>query len=113
MKNTVSSLLNEWKNIKAADYRLVNIAAKKVSEKLLDRVRVEVTEAGDRTPLEKLLREIGGNLAPALARLRTLDKLSLPEFAKCCRKGKESLMKNYGLPPVPLRGLQGPTLNYS
>ena len=107
------SLLNEWKNIKAADYRLVNIAAKKVSEKLLDRVRVEVTEAGDRTPLEKLLREIGGNLAPALGRLRTLNKLSLPEFAKCCRKGKESLMKNYGLPPVSLRGLQGPTLNYS
>ena len=91
-------LLSEWEDIKASEYREIESAARKVSKKLRDRVRVEVTMAGSRDPLEQLLREIGGNLAAALDRLRGLDQLSLPEFAQRCREGKESLMKNYGLP---------------
>ena len=91
-------LLSEWEDIKASEYREIETAARKVSKKLRDRVRVEVTMAGSREPLEQLLREVGGNLAAALDRLRGLDQLSLPEFAQRCREGKESLMKNYGLP---------------
>ena len=91
-------LLSEWEDIKASEYREIESAARKVSKKLRDRVRVEVTMAGSREPLEQLLREVGGNLAAALDRLRGLDQLSLPEFAQRCREGKESLMKNYGLP---------------
>ena len=91
-------LLSEWEDIKASEYREIESAARKVSKKLRDRVRVEVTMAGSRDPLEQLLREIGGNLAAALDRLLGLDQLSLPEFAQRCREGKESLMKNYGLP---------------
>ena len=91
-------LLSEWVDIKASEYREIESAARKVSKKLRDRVRVEVTMAGSREPLEQLLREVGGNLAAALDRLRGLDQLSLPEFAQRCREGKESLMKNYGLP---------------
>ena len=91
-------LLSEWEDIKASEYREIESAARKVSKKLRDRVRVEVTMAGSRKPLKRLLREVGGNLAAALDRLRGLDQLSLLEFAQRCREGKESLMKNYGLP---------------
>lgn len=91
-------LLSEWEDIKASEYREIQSAAKKVSRKLRDRVRVEVTMAGNRDPLEQLLREVGGNLSAALERLRSLEQLSLPEFAQRCREGKEALMQHYGLP---------------
>lgn len=91
-------LLAEWEDIKASEYRQIQSAAKKVSRKLRDRVRVEVTMAGNRDPLEQLLREVGGNLSAALDRLRSSEQLSLPDFAQCCREGKESLMERYGLP---------------
>ena len=92
------NLLAEWEDIKAAEYRLIETAAKRVSRKLRDRVQVRVKMAGNREPLEQLLREVGGNLAAALERLRAQDQLSLPELAQRCRDGKESLMKHYNLP---------------
>ena len=91
-------LLSEWEDIKASEYREIQSAAKKVSRKLRERVRVEVTMAGNRDPLEQLLREVGGNLNAALERLRLLEQLSLPDFAQRCREGKEALMQQYGLP---------------
>ena len=93
------NLLSEWEDIKASEYRQTETAAKRVSRKLRDRVSVEVKMAGNRVPLEQLLREVGGNLAAALQRLRGLDQLSLPELAQRCREGKESLIKHYRLPP--------------
>ena len=92
------NLLSEWEDIKASEYREIESAAKKVSRKLRDRVRVEVTMAGNRDPLYQLLREIGGNLSAALNRLQGIEQLSLPEFAQRCRESKESLMNNYGIP---------------
>ena len=105
-------LLAEWEDIKAAEYRQIETAAKRVSRKLRDietaakrvsrklrdRVRVRVTMAGNRDPLEQLLRdEVGGNLAAALERLRGQEQLSLPELAQRCREGKEALIKHYKL----------------
>lgn len=92
------NLLAEWEDIKAAEYRLVGTASKRVSRKLRDRVQVRVTMAGNRDPLERLLREVGGNLAAALERLRTHDQLSLRELAQRCREGKEALRTHYRLP---------------
>ena len=57
---TRRKLLSEWEDIKASEYRAIESAAKRVSGKLRDRVRVEVTMAGNRDPLETLLREVGG-----------------------------------------------------
>jgi len=91
-------LLSEWEDIKAGEYREIETAARRVSRKLRDRIRVEVTMAGNRDPLEKLLREVGGNLAAALDRLKSEDQLSLPELAQRCRDGKESLVEHYKLP---------------
>ncbi len=93
------NLLSEWEDIKAREYREIQNAGRKVSNKLPNRVRVEVAMAGDRTPLEGVLREVGGNLAAAFGRLREQDQLSLPEFTGLCREGKEALMKKYNFPP--------------
>ena len=90
------NLLAEWEDIKATEYREIETAAGHVSKKLLDRVRVQVTMSENREPLEKLLREVGGNLAAALDRLRSP---SLPELAQRCREGKDSLMEHYQFPP--------------
>ena len=67
-------LLSEWEDIKATEYRETEAAARKVSNKLLNRVRVEITMSkGNREPLEHLLREeVGGNLAAAFERLRRM-----------------------------------------
>ena len=92
------NLLVEWEDIKAAEYRQVETAAKRVSRKLSDRVQVRVKMAGNRDPLERLLREVGGNLAAALERLRGHDQLSLPELAQRCREGKDALRTHYKLP---------------
>lgn len=91
-------LLSEWEDTKASEYRELQNAASKVSRKLRDRVRVDVTMAGNREPLEQLLREVGSNLSTALERLRSIDQLSLRDFAQRCREGKDSLMKHYALP---------------
>ena len=106
-------LLAEWEDIKASEYREFENAAKKVSRKLRDRVRVEVTMAGNREPLEQLLREVGGNLSAALERLRLLEQLSLPDLAQRCREGKEALMKHYGLPVGSAEELPKRTLTCS
>jgi hypothetical protein len=93
-------LLTEWEDMKAAEYRGTERAARKVSKKLRDRVRVEVTMAGNREPLERLLRDqIGGNLNAALDRLRDRNELSLPDLAARCREGKEALVQYFSLPP--------------
>ncbi len=91
-------LLAEWEDIKAAEYRRIDTAAGQISKRLRDRVRVAVTMAGNREPLEHLLGEVGGDLAAALDRLRSQDQLSLPELAQRCREGKASLMEHYNLP---------------
>jgi len=91
-------LLSEWEDIKAKEYREYQNAAKKVSRSLRNRVQVDVTMAGNRDPLDQLLREVGGNLSAALERLRSLEQLSLPDFAQRCREGKDALMQHYGLP---------------
>ncbi len=92
-------LLSEWEDTKAAHYRAIDTAAKKVSRKLRDRVRVDVQMAGNIEPLERLLREkIGGNLTAALERLKNRPQLSLPDLAARCREGRHALTEHYGIP---------------
>ncbi|MDE0302258.1 MAG: phosphoesterase [Gammaproteobacteria bacterium] len=92
-------LLAEWSDLQANDFRKIDDAAKLVSKKLKDRVRVKVQMAGNREPLYDLLRELGGNLSAAIERLQNTTHLSLPEFAERCQEGKEALMEHYGFPP--------------
>jgi predicted ATPase len=92
-------MIADWEDTKAGEYRGIAQAAKKVSRKLRNRVRVEVAMSGNREPLERLLREeIGGNLNAALDRLRDRDQLSLPDLAARCREGKDALVQHLALP---------------
>ena len=104
-------LVLEWEDVKAREYREIAAAARKISRKLRDRVRVEVTMAGNREPLEGVLRTIKGNLAAALERLRKVDQLSLSELSERSRKGKESLISAYGFPPGAAERIAGAGLD--
>ena len=95
------SLLTEWEEVKAAEFRLLDRAAGGVNRKLRNRVQVRVTAAGNREPLFEVLRaEIGGRLSEAIDQLRKEPDLSLPRFVKCCRDGSEAVQDAYSIPPA-------------
>ncbi len=100
------TLLAEWVDLKAKEFRLLDQAARNVNRKLRDHVQVEVTAAGDREPLIELLRsEVGGNLANTIEKLKSSDSLSLIDLAGTCRDGAEDLQTKYGLTPVQARNI--------
>ena len=95
------NFLAEWEDLKTAAYRQLDRAAKKVNKALADRVRVQVTSAGNREPLFQLLREqVGGRLGEAVDALKKRDSLSLKEFADACRTGRDALAQNFAIPPA-------------
>ena len=104
-------LVGEWEDVKAREYREIAAAARKISRKLRDRVRVEVTMAGNREPLEGVLRTVKGNLAAALERLRKVDQLVPARAFGALPEGKESLISAYGLPPGAAERIAGAGLD--
>ena len=99
--NRRRSLLAEWEDLKALEFRRLDDAAQGVNKKLRDRVQVEVTAASDRDPLFKLLREkVGGRLSEATESLRDVRDLSLTQFVEACRSGAEALNKMFGITPA-------------
>ncbi len=95
------ALLAEWEDFKAGEFRRLDRAAKKVNQKLRDKVQVEVTAAGDREPLFRILRdEVGGRLSEAIDSLARAKALSLPQFVEACRTGTDALNKAYGVTPA-------------
>ena len=106
--NQRRTLLAEWEDVKAAEFRTLDEAARKVSKQLRNRVQVEVTGAGNREPLFKLLRdEIGGRMSEAVESLRNASELSLTQFVDACRSGSEALRKTYGITPGQAERLAG------
>ncbi len=94
--NRRKSLLAEWEDVKAEEFRLLDQAARKVDKKLTGRVRVAVTAAGDRKPLIEVLRnEVGGRLSEALEVLSNAQELSLSDFVARCRSGAEDVQRQY------------------
>lgn len=96
------ALLAEWEDLKAEEFRRLDRAAKKVNQKLRDNVQVEVTAAGDREPLFRMLRdEVGGRLSEAIESLAHVQALSLTQFVEACRAaGTATLNKAYGITPA-------------
>lgn len=95
------NLLSEWEDIKAGELRRLERAAKKVSRRLHGRVSVEVTAAGNREPLFKLMREqVGGRLSEAIDIVRQEKSFSLPAFADACREGRDSISQKFAIPPA-------------
>ena len=95
------SLLAEWEDFKAQEFRRLDGAANGVNKKLRGRVQVEVTAAGDREPLFNLLRDkVGGRLSEAIESLRGVRDLSLTQFVEACRSGAEALHRTFGITPA-------------
>jgi len=95
------ALLAEWEDLKAEEFRRLDRAAKKVNQKLRDKVQVEVTAAGDREPLFRTLRdEVGGRLSEAIESLARVQGLSLTQFVEACRTGTDALNKAYSITPA-------------
>lgn len=95
------NLLAQWEDFKAEEFRRIDRAAKNVSRKLHERVQVDVTAAGDREPLFRVLRdEVGGRLSEAIETLRGVADLSLPRFVDAARTGAGELTKAFGIPPA-------------
>jgi hypothetical protein len=93
------ALLLEWENVKADEFRRFDRAAKRVSQRLRDRVQVDVTAAGDREPFSRILREeVGGRLSEAIETLRQAKDLSLTQFVEACRMGAGELAKRFRIP---------------
>jgi DNA repair ATPase RecN len=95
------ALLAEWEDFKAEEFRRLDRAAKKVKQKLRDKVQVEVTAAGDREPLFRTLRdEVGGRLSEGIESLARVQALSLTQFVEACRAGTDALNKTFGITPA-------------
>lgn len=95
------ALLAEWEDTKAEEFRRLDRAAKKVNQKLRNKVQVEVAAAGDREPLFRTLRdEVGGRLSEAIDSLARVQALSLTQFVEACRAGTGALNKAYSISPA-------------
>lgn len=95
------NLLIDWENAKAEEFRLLDRAAKQVGNRLRDRVQVEVTAAGDREPLFRILRDrVGGRLSEAIESLRQARDLSLTQLVEACRAGPDEITKRFGITPA-------------
>ena len=91
-------LLAEWEDLKAAEFRLLDRAAKKVGRRLRNRVQVEVTAGGNREPLRRLLcEEVGGRLSEAIETIAKVEEFSLTHFVASCRKGADALQIRYSV----------------
>jgi energy-coupling factor transporter ATP-binding protein EcfA2 len=92
------NLLIDWEDLKTAEFRNLEKAAKKVNNKLGKQVRVKVFFCGDREPLFDMLREkIGGHLSETIVTLRERDDFSLLEFIATCRKGATELQNKFNI----------------
>jgi PHP family Zn ribbon phosphoesterase len=90
-------LIAKWDTAKAEDYRELQRAARKVSKRLKNRVRVDVRPSISLGELEAVIRNhCPGNLNQALERLRNEDNFSLTDFAAAIIEGPASLVGKYG-----------------
>lgn len=98
------SLLVDWEDLKAKEFRAIEKTAKKVNKRLNKQVRVKVSFCGDREPLFEILRQrIGGRLSEAIDTLKRNEELSLPAFVEICRKGAIELQNRFNITPDQAR----------
>ena len=94
-------MLAKWDAAKAEDFRELQKAARKVSKRLKDRVRVSVRPSASLDELEAVIRKhCSGNISQALERLRNKEDLGLTDFGSAITEGAPSLIKKYGFSQV-------------
>lgn len=90
-------LLRQWAERKAAQFRSLEKAARRVSKLLAGSVRVSVVFQGDREPLWQALRKLGGRLAETIEALEAHDTLTPIGLAVRMRDGAQALRDVYGI----------------
>jgi PHP family Zn ribbon phosphoesterase len=94
-------VLAKWDAAKAEDFRELQKAARKVSRRLKDRVRVNVRPSASLDQLETVIRKYcAGNISQALERLRNKQDLSLSDLGTAIIDGSPSLITKYGFSQV-------------
>ena len=94
------TVLAEWEDAKAAEFRAFATAAGNVNRELRNRVQVKVEATANREPLFELLRkEVKGRLSETVESLRNPSDLSLTQFVEACRSGADALNATYGILP--------------
>lgn len=104
--------LEEWEDAKAAQFRELERAAKKVSRKLSDRVQVSVTATGNRAALEEHLRALGGRVTDMVQALNKQQPLSMSALALACREGKDAVLQAFPMPPAQAEKLSGSGMSF-
>ena len=94
-------VLAKWEAAKAEDFRELQRAARKVSRRLKDRVRVNVRTSASLDELEMVIRKhCSGNLSQALERLRNAEHLNLTDLGAAILEGSPALVSKYGFSQV-------------
>ena len=94
-------VLAKWEAAKAEDFRELQKAARKVSRRLKDRVRVNVRPSASLDELEAVIRKhCSGNLAQAVERLRNTENLNLTDLGAAILEGAPTLVSKYGFSQV-------------
>lgn len=92
------NLLDQWEDIQRQEFQALDKAAKNIGRKLKDRLRVEVSFAANRKPLEVFLREhVGGRISEAIDRLKAQPDLSIRALGKAMRRDAETVAQQFGL----------------
>lgn len=92
------ALLDEWCDLRRKEFSAQERAAKRISTRLADLVRVTVIYEGDRDQVVGFLRDhVGGRLDKAQEQLRGADTCSPRELAEACRGGADVLAERYGI----------------
>ncbi len=96
LETTRRKLLVEWEDIKAEEFRRLEVAAKKVTRFLANRVRINVVFAGNRAPLVESIKSLGGRTSDVIEILDADERFSVAEFVKACQSGAQTLIDRYG-----------------
>jgi len=93
------SLLDKREEIQAAEFGALEDAAKAVSEKLPNRVKVKVSRAANRSPLLEFIGRFDGRMKETVDSLKNSPTVTPSKFVADCRAGSEALCSAYGIPP--------------
>ena len=92
------SLLDQWKAVRSEEFNLLKKAAKGITRKLDQILKVSVIDGGDRSALTDALRDaLSGRLHETIVKLKGNAEFSLSEFVESCRSGTEAVQAKYYL----------------
>ena len=101
LQKACREVLAKWDAAKAEDFRELQKAARKVSKRLKDRVRVNVRPSASLDQLEAVIgKHCSGNFSQALERLRNTENLTLTDLGSAILEGAPALVKKYGFSQV-------------